>query len=205
MTKPLGEVNQLVTQQPARAFAATPDQFVLTLTSTRMRRFILVSLSFLAITFHVQLHAQGSEQPNYGAASPERVVISHLQFKDQGPDRQQHILAHPEQYKVLDNGTVEVYGVPSMNLVQDSPEQPALKQAPAQAENAKAPAKMDLPKQITAVEILSLPPAMQWMILEHQSEHVITKSELSQKEYDKLRPDQQKTIELNPNLFTIKQ
>ena len=169
-----------------------------------MKRFIVVSVCMLAITLQVHLHGQGSGQPAGGLATQESNVATSIIFKDQSPERQAHILANPAQYKVHENGTVDVYAVPSVNLVQDAPKT-SEQAAPAQAGDAVPHLKLDLPKKITAIEILSLPPAVQHGILENQADLDITKSELTQKEFEKLRPDQQKTIEMNPSLFTIQQ
>ena len=170
-----------------------------------MKRFIFVSFLFLAIASHVHLHGQGAVPATRGTATQAPAVISTIQFKEQSSERQQYILANPEQFRVLENGTVEVLALPSMNLVPETPAPSEQTNAPAQAEDARPRAVPETPKQISAVEILSLPPAVQWQILEHQEEHEITKSILTQAAYDRLRPDQQKTIEANPNLFTIKQ
>lgn len=170
-----------------------------------MKRFIVVSVCMLAITLQVHLHGQGSGQPARGLATQEPNVATSIIFNDQSPERQAHILANPAQYKVHENGTVDVYAVPSVNLVQDAPKATEQQAAPAQAEDAVPRLKPNLPKKITAIEILSLPPALQAGILAHQADHEISKSELTQKEFEKLRPDQQKTIEMNPSLFTIQQ
>lgn len=159
----------------------------------------------LAITLQVHLHGQGSGQPARGLATQEPNVATSIVFKDQSPERQQHIVAHPELYRVRDNGMVDVLAPPSVNLVQDAPKATEQQAAPAQAGDAASHLKLDLPKKITAIEILSLPPAVQHGILENQADLDITKSELTQKEFEKLRPDQQKTIEMNPSLFTVKQ
>lgn len=175
------------------------------LKSIRMKRFIVVSVIMLAIAFQANLHGQGSGQPTRGLATQAPNVVNSILFKDQSPERQQYIMAHPELFKVLDNGTVDILAAPTVNLVQDAPKTAEHQAVPAKAGDAAPRLKPDLPKKITAIEILSLPPAVQHGILENQADLEITKSELTQKEFDRLRPDQQKTIEMNPSLFTVKQ
>jgi hypothetical protein len=169
-----------------------------------MNRFNVVSFFLLVIAFQVHLYGQGSGQPTPGLASQEPKFLMSIRFEDQSAQRQQHILDHPEQYKMRENGMVDVYALPDVNLVPDSPEASDPKPAAANAGVTKPQPNIDPPMKITAKEMLSLPPAVQWRILQHQEVHEITKSELSQKEFDGLRTDQQKTVTANPNLFTIK-
>lgn len=170
-----------------------------------MIRFIFASLLFLTTTSQVQLHGQGAVPATGDAAAQEPAVISTIQFKEQLPERQQHILAHPEQFRVLENGTVEILALPKMDLNPKATAPNDAKTAPAQAENPPAPQRPDTPKKLNAIDLLSMPPAVQWTILQHQEDHEITKSTLKRAEFDRLRPDQKATIEANPSLFTIQQ
>ncbi|MBK9451927.1 MAG: hypothetical protein IPN95_21425 [Bacteroidetes bacterium] len=165
---------------------------------------VAILLVLFSLAIKMQVLGQSSVVSSTTISTQKPTVVSTISFKEQCPSRQEHILAHPEQYKVLENGMVEVYAVAGSNAASDSQQEITQPQEAANEVKVAEQSMKGLPKQMAASQILMLPPAVQRMILEHQDDHEITKSVLTKAEFDNLRPDQKKTIETNPTLFTIK-
>lgn len=124
-----------------------------------------------------------------------------MKFESQIPERQQYILSHPELFTVRPDGMVEV--LQSNNPAEVTKSQIVVAGNPGEAAEQQD-YKPELPKNLEAKDLLGMPASSRDAILQNKGAHEITPSVMTRDEVSKLRPDQQKLIELNPTLFEIK-
>lgn len=74
-----------------------------------MKKFAVGAAIFLVgMTLNLDLYAQSSDPRTKQNATEKPATDQGIFFKDLSAQRQQEILAHPEEYKLLPDGTVEV-------------------------------------------------------------------------------------------------